>query len=276
METRDEKGRVARAVVAYASARASTASPWSPATSRRARIASSRISYYTAERAWRETKGVNMLPARPLRFHRAGALGEGAAPVPAMPHDVVPRRAADPDGPRRPRVGRPRDRLRAVPRARAQPREGRRGRLRGSGHRRRKDSPPRRLLRPCNECHASSGAVEPSDPEFTRVQGTTLMFSRCFTATGGAIHCATCHDPHRGLDTTTAHYEPKCLACHDAKAAPARQARPADLPRQPVLGLHRLPHAQGAGPEPQDAVHRPPHPRPSPARGGPGRRRMTT
>src|SRR5262249_36530768 len=62
--------------------------------------------------------------------------------------------------------------------------------------------------------------------EFTRVQGTTLMFSRCFTATGGAVHCATCHDPHRGLDTTTAHYEPKCLACHDAAAARSPAGQP--------------------------------------------------
>ncbi len=100
----------------------------------------------------------------------------------------------------------------------------------------RKDSPPRRLLRSCNECHASSGAVEPSDPEFTRVQGTTLMFSRCFTATGGAIHCATCHDPHRGLDTTTAHYEPKCLACHDAEGRPGRRPGPPICPVNPSSG----------------------------------------
>src|SRR5262249_44067344 len=75
-------------------------------------------------------------------------------------------------------------------------------------------SPPGRLLKSWGECHASNGMVEPSDPEFARLQGTTLKFSRCFNASGGSIHCATCHDPHRGLDTATFHYEAKCLGCH--------------------------------------------------------------
>src|SRR6185312_4757181 len=82
-----------------------------------------------------------------------------------------------------------------------------------------KGSPPRRLLRSCQECHGASGSVEPSDPEFTRVQGTTLKFSKCFTASQGAIHCATCHDPHRGLGAKSSHYEAKCLGCHAAPSA---------------------------------------------------------
>ncbi|MGP0067210.1 MAG: multiheme c-type cytochrome [Isosphaeraceae bacterium] len=90
-------------------------------------------------------------------------------------------------------------------------------------------SPPRQLLQSCQECHASNGSVDPSDPEFTRVQGTTLMFSRCFNATGGGIHCATCHDPHRDLDTTPSHYDVKCLGCHTAPASrpgPSSSAQP--------------------------------------------------
>ena len=75
-------------------------------------------------------------------------------------------------------------------------------------------SPSRERLSSCTECHAADGSVSPSDPEFTRAQGTTLLFSRCFTATKGQIGCTTCHDPHRVLDTNYGHYEAKCLGCH--------------------------------------------------------------
>ena len=55
-------------------------------------------------------------------------------------------------------------------------------------------------LKSCTECHAADGSVKVSDPEFTRAQGTTLLFSKCFTATKGQINCTTCHDPHRSLE----------------------------------------------------------------------------
>jgi hypothetical protein len=77
-------------------------------------------------------------------------------------------------------------------------------------------TPPNTRLRSCTECHAADGSVPPSDPEFTRAQGTTLLFSRCFTASKGLIGCTTCHDPHRVLETSIAHYEAKCLSCHGA------------------------------------------------------------
>ncbi len=100
-----------------------------------------------------------------------------------------------------------------------------------------RDTPPARLLKSCNECHASNGTVDPGDPEFTRVQGTTLQFSRCFTGSGGAIHCATCHDPHRGLDTNRSHYEAKCLGCHPAPAARSpNHAGPKACPVNPGSG----------------------------------------
>jgi len=76
-------------------------------------------------------------------------------------------------------------------------------------------------LQSCTECHASDGSTEPSDPEFTRAQGTTLLFSRCFTASGGQLDCTTCHDPHRVLDNTISHYETKCLECHPATSPKA-------------------------------------------------------
>ena len=67
------------------------------------------------------------------------------------------------------------------------------------------------------ECHAADGSIEPSDPEFTRAQGTTFLFSRCYTAGKDRFGCTTCHDPHRAVDTETRHYEVKCLSCHSGK-----------------------------------------------------------
>jgi hypothetical protein len=88
-------------------------------------------------------------------------------------------------------------------------------------------SPSSVKLQSCTECHASDGSIEPSDPEFTRAQGTTLLFSRCYTVTEGQLVCTTCHDPHRPLDNTISHYETKCLDCHPARLPNAARS-PAD------------------------------------------------
>jgi hypothetical protein len=226
LETRDEKGQVARAVVAYALGSGEHGVTMVTRDESTGAPRELRISYYTAERAWRETKGVNVVPHDPSEFiglelsdkslrqclHCHTTWFRAALPIPTVPSGPE---AADRG------IGCERchgpglNHVKAVETGYAEPAIGAT-----------RDSPPRRLLRSCNECHASNGSVEPSDPEFTRVQGTTLMFSRCFTATKGAIHCATCHDPHRGLDTMRAHYEPKCIACHDA-AASTRRGSPA-------------------------------------------------
>jgi hypothetical protein len=79
-------------------------------------------------------------------------------------------------------------------------------------------SPPSAKLHSCTECHASDGSIEPSDPEFTRAQGTTLLFSRWYTQSGGQLGCTTCHDPHRALDRNISRYETKCLECHPSRA----------------------------------------------------------
>jgi tetratricopeptide (TPR) repeat protein len=79
-------------------------------------------------------------------------------------------------------------------------------------------------LKSCTECHAADGSVEASDPEFTRAQGTTLLFSKCFTATKGQINCTTCHDPHRSLEESIPPYEARCLSCHTSNS-PHRDAQ---------------------------------------------------
>jgi hypothetical protein len=77
-------------------------------------------------------------------------------------------------------------------------------------------TPSLERLKSCAECHAADGKVPLDDPEFTRAQGTTFLFSRCFTASKDRFGCTTCHDPHRSVETSTSHYEAKCLSCHGA------------------------------------------------------------
>jgi Flp pilus assembly protein TadD len=47
-----------------------------------------------------------------------------------------------------------------------------------------------------------------------------LRQSLCFTASGGALSCLTCHDPHRRVpaEERAAHFRAACLTCHRAAA----------------------------------------------------------
>ena len=49
-----------------------------------------------------------------------------------------------------------------------------------------------------------------------------LEQSRCFVASGGALSCLTCHDPHRKVprEERAAHYRAACLSCHRAEQCP--------------------------------------------------------
>jgi len=92
-------------------------------------------------------------------------------------------------------------------------------------------TPPRAQLDSCVECHAEDGTVPRSDPEFTRFQGTTFLFSRCFVASKDRFSCTTCHNPHQALETNSTRYEAKCLNCH---AATRRDGTSANSPEGPV------------------------------------------
>ena len=59
-----------------------------------------------------------------------------------------------------------------------------------------------------------------------------LRQSRCFIASGGALSCLTCHDPHRRVpvEERAAHYRAACLTCHRPEACtrPHDAAEPGD------------------------------------------------
>ena len=113
----------------------------------------------------------------------------------------------------------------------------------------------------------------PSDPEFTRAQGTTFLFSRCFTANKDTFGCTTCHDPHRPVKTSPSHDEAKCLSCHAATSplrAPRGLARhPAEVAHQTVQSCPISPAENCISchmPKVEDliathAIHRPSHSR---------------
>jgi tetratricopeptide (TPR) repeat protein len=94
-----------------------------------------------------------------------------------------------------------------------------------------------RVVKLCAECHSPlEPNLSPDDPRAAvRFQGTTLTWSRCYLESGNALDCTTCHDPHRNVSTSPAHYVGKCLECHspDADEPPAAGRRGADRARGP-------------------------------------------
>jgi tetratricopeptide (TPR) repeat protein len=103
---------------------------------------------------------------------------------------------------------------------------------------------PEQVVNLCGQCHRPrSGRVDPTSPESIRFQAATLTWSRCYTATGKALSCATCHNPHHDADTSPSAYEPKCLACHspDAPPKPVASARPSRHVAALPEGVKRVP-----------------------------------
>ncbi len=48
---------------------------------------------------------------------------------------------------------------------------------------------------------------------------TLMKLSKCYRASGGTMHCLTCHDPHvQPRATSIAYYRKKCLSCHAESA----------------------------------------------------------
>jgi tetratricopeptide (TPR) repeat protein len=80
------------------------------------------------------------------------------------------------------------------------------------------------INRLCGVCHSQdSTAIEMlgshESPAWARFPSSTLSWSRCYMESGGALSCATCHDPHRNAETGAGYYEAKCLSCHATATA---------------------------------------------------------
>ena len=73
----------------------------------------------------------------------------------------------------------------------------------------------------CRQCHSPLGKeLSRSDPLAVRFPGTNLTWSRCYSESGGALGCVTCHNPHRNAEKTAAYYEARCLSCHSNPTVP--------------------------------------------------------
>ena len=211
---------------------ARTASPWSPRRGPGGTPSRSSCLLLRRRPVRRDQGGQRPSRIRPEAFLGL-ALSEKALRqcLRCTPPGSAPRRRPrGPDGPEAPRS---RHRLRALPRA-GEPRPGGRTGPPGAAIAVRRDASRSGRWSPATNATPPTGRSDPSDPEFTRFQGTTLKFSRCYTGSGGAIHCATCHDPHRGLDRTASHYEAKCLDCHAGEGGEVPARRPARSIRPPA------------------------------------------
>ncbi|MDE1156102.1 MAG: multiheme c-type cytochrome [Acidobacteriaceae bacterium] len=74
----------------------------------------------------------------------------------------------------------------------------------------------------CGSCHRTTRDVMRSgvrDIRNVRFQPYRLENSRCYDPSDERIQCTACHDPHRKLETSSAVYDQKCLACHASQSS---------------------------------------------------------
>jgi hypothetical protein len=81
------------------------------------------------------------------------------------------------------------------------------------------------LMTLCGACHrhpseAGSFVIRPEEVHLVRFQPVGIMQSKCYTESGGAFSCVTCHDPHARVSGDRPAYDTICLSCHSG-AGPA-------------------------------------------------------
>ena len=77
----------------------------------------------------------------------------------------------------------------------------------------------------CGDCHRAPAKTTPADAGFVRYQASSLVLSRCYTESGGALSCVSCHNPHKDAESSPASYVARCLECH-AAPGPATPSLP--------------------------------------------------
>jgi hypothetical protein len=88
---------------------------------------------------------------------------------------------------------------------------------------------PRAVDRLCAQCHSQHFLAMPAsrtDPLWARFPSSTLYWSRCYTESGGALHCTTCHDPHRDAESSADYHVVRCLTCHASSSGSTRRSAP--------------------------------------------------
>ena len=75
----------------------------------------------------------------------------------------------------------------------------------------------------CGQCHRTFDTVvrDRMQKVAVRFQPYRLELSKCFIGNNPRISCIACHNPHQPLDHETAHYDAKCLACHNSSKTAA-------------------------------------------------------
>ena len=99
----------------------------------------------------------------------------------------------------------------------------------------------------CGECHRTWSQVAADGPRGilnVRFQPYRLANSKCYDAADRRIRCTTCHDPHRTVETSSAAYDAKCLACHTGVSKRNCKVAKKDcvtchMPRIELPGAHR-------------------------------------
>ena len=75
------------------------------------------------------------------------------------------------------------------------------------------------------------------------------MQSACYTRSGGALSCSTCHDPHARASSDVPAYEAVCLSCHGPGSkskqvacpiSPAAKCIDCHMPRRELGGNSRF------------------------------------
>ncbi len=81
---------------------------------------------------------------------------------------------------------------------------------------------PGKLNEMCGRCHRTGKDItNQKETTYTyRFQAYAIMKSACFTKSGGALSCLSCHDPHTDASKDVKFYEAACLSCHSTNAAP--------------------------------------------------------